>query len=233
MCGRYRLSRRKQIIAEHFDAISDADDWVPRYNIAPTQPVLVIRQNPTEPTRHLSQMRWGLVPSWSKDMSGAVKIVNARSETAHTLPAFRDAMKYRRCLVPADGFYEWKRSGNANQPFCFEVGKGNLFAFAGLWEGWKDANGSWIKTCTILTTTPNALASPIHDRMPVILDSDDYDVWLDPDLKDVSAVSEFLKPFNASAMRCYPVSSRVNNVQNDNKECSVQIEVMKSQPTLF
>jgi putative SOS response-associated peptidase YedK len=109
MCGRYRLSRRKQIIAEHFDAISDVEDWTPRYNIAPTQPVPVIRQNPTEPTRHLSHMRWGLIPSWSKDASGAASMINARSETAATLPAFRDAMKYRRCLVPADAFYEWSR----------------------------------------------------------------------------------------------------------------------------
>jgi len=109
MCGRYRLSRRKQIIAEHFDAISDAEDWMPRYNVAPTQPVPVVRQNPAEPTRQLSQMRWGLIPSWSKDASGAASMINARSETAVTLPAFRDAMKYRRCLVPADAFYEWSR----------------------------------------------------------------------------------------------------------------------------
>src|SRR5215467_16320659 len=109
MCGRYRLSRRKQIIAEYFDAISDPEDWIPRYNVAPTQPVPVIRQNPTEPIRHLSQMRWGLIPSWSKDASDAAKMINARSETAATLPAFRDTMKYRRCLVPADAFYEWSR----------------------------------------------------------------------------------------------------------------------------
>jgi len=129
MCGRYRLSRRKQIIAEHFDAISDAEDWIPRYNVAPTQPVPVVRQNPTEPTRHFSQMRCGLIPSWSKDASGAASMINARSETAATLPAFRDAMKYRRCLVPADAFYEWKRQGSVKQPYCFEVNEGQLFAF--------------------------------------------------------------------------------------------------------
>ena len=232
MCGRYRLSRRKQIIAEHFDAISDAEDWIPRYNVAPTQPVPVIRQNPTEPTRHLSQMRWGLIPSWSKDASGATSMINARSETATTLPAFRDAMKCRRCLVPADAFYEWKREGSAKQPYCFDVNEGQLFAFAGLWEGWKDANGTWVKTCTILTTAPNAATSAIHDRMPVILDPADYDVWLDPGMKDSVGVSELLKPFDPSAMRYYPVSSRVNNVQNDDVECTrpVILEAPPQQP---
>jgi putative SOS response-associated peptidase YedK len=233
MCGRYRLSRRKQIIAEHFDAISDADDWVPRYNIAPTQPVPVLQQHPTEPTRHLSQMRWGLIPSWSKDASSAAKMINARSETAHTVPAFRDAMKYRRCLLPADGFYEWRRSANSNQPYCFEVNAGKLFAFAGMWEGWKDPNGTWVKSCTILTTTPNALTSTVHDRMPVILDPADYDLWLDPGMKDATAVSQLLKPFDANAMRCYPVSSRVNNVGNDDEECSTKVEPIKTQPGLF
>src|SRR5215472_4232215 len=219
MCGRYRLSRRKQIIEEHFDAISDAEDWTPRYNVAPTQPVPVIRQNPTAPTRHLSQMRWGLIPSWSKDASGAAKMINARSETAQTLPAFREAMKYRRCLVPADGFYEWRRTGANKQPFIFEVNEGQLFAFAGLWEGWKDPSGTWIKTCTILTTTPNAVTSAVHDRMPVILDPSDYDLWLDPGMKETSDVSQLLKPFDAAAMRSYPVSNRVNHVVNDDEAC--------------
>jgi putative SOS response-associated peptidase YedK len=219
MCGRYRLSRRKQVIEEHFDAVSDTEDWEPRFNIAPTQPVLVIRQNPTEPTRHLSQMRWGLIPSWSKDPSGAARMINARSETAHTLRAFGDALKYRRCLIPADGFYEWKRVGKAKQPYCFEVHESQLFAFAGLWEGWKDPSGTWIKTCTVLTTTPNAVTSPIHDRMPVILHPGNYHLWLDPGMKDSSVASELLKPFDATVMRCYPVSSRVNQVQNDDAEC--------------
>jgi len=234
MCGRYRLSRRKQILAEHFDAISEADDWAPRYNIAPTQPVPVIRQHPTEPTRHMSQMHWGLIPSWSNDASGAAKMINARSETAQTLPAFREAMKYRRCLVPADGFYEWKRSGTAKQPYCFEINEGQLFVFAGLWEGWKDASGDWIKTCTILTTTPNDVTSTVHDRMPVILEPGDYDLWLDPGLKDAGVLSELLKPLEASVMRCHPVSGRVNSVQNDDEGGSKPIEPgMEPQRQLF
>ena len=152
-------------------------------------------------------------------------MINARSETAHSLPAFREAMKYRRCLVPADGFYEWQRSGTARQPYCFEVNEGALFAFAGLWEGWKDPGGTWIKTCAILTTTPNAVTSPVHDRMPVILVPSDYDLWLDPGMKDPTAVSELLKPFDSRLMRCYPVSSRVNQVQNDDAECSKPVQL--------
>jgi len=172
MCGRYRLSRRKQLVEEYFDTVSDEPDSTPRYNIAPTQPVPVIRQHPWEPVRQLSLMKWGLIPSWSKDPSAAAKMISARSETAGTKPAFRDALKSRRCLIPADGFYEWKRDGKAKQPYCFEVNEGELFAFAGLWDRWKSPDGNWIKTCSILTTTPNAVASGVHDRMPVILDPD-------------------------------------------------------------
>ena len=125
VCGRYKLSRRKQIIEEHFDSVSGEEDWIPRYNVAPTQPVPVIRQNPKEPLRQLSLMKWGLIPSWSKDPSAAASMINARAETASTKPAFRDAMKSRRCLIPADGFYEWMRTGRAKQPYCFEVNEGN------------------------------------------------------------------------------------------------------------
>jgi len=195
MCGRYRLSRRKQFIADHFDATGE-DDWEPRYNIAPTQPVPIIRQHPKEPRRDLSLVRWGLIPPWSKDASSAARMINARSESAATLPAFRDAMKLRRCIVPADGFYEWKRTGKSKQPFCFEVRDGELFAFAGLWERWKDPVGNWVKSCAILTTTPNAVTAAVHDRMPVILDPDAYDLRLDPGFTDVAAASEMLKPFD-------------------------------------
>ncbi|MBZ5689297.1 MAG: SOS response-associated peptidase [Acidobacteriia bacterium] len=142
MCGRYRLSRRKQIIAEHFDVVpDDDDDWTPRYNVAPTQPVPIIRQHPKEPRRDLSLVRWGLIPSRAKDASGSAGMINARSESAAIKPAFRDALKSRRCLVPADGFYEWSRAGKTKQPCCFEVNDGDLFAFAGLWERWKDPSG--------------------------------------------------------------------------------------------
>ena len=138
-----------------------------------------------------------------------------RSETAATKPAFRDALKSRRCLIPADGFYEWARAGKTKQPYCFEVNEGELFAFAGLWDRWKDPNGQWVKSCSILTTTPNAVTAAVHDRMPVILDPDSYDLWLDPGMQNVAAASELLKPFDARLMRCYPVSTRINHVAND------------------
>src|SRR5947209_2055373 len=138
MCGRYKLSRRKQIVEEYFDCGSEELDSVPRFNIAPTQPIAVIRQHPKEPVRVLSPMRWGLVPFWAKDPSVGASMINARSETARDRPAFRDALKARRCLIPADGFYEWRKMGSVKQPYCFEVNDGELFAFAGLWDRWQD-----------------------------------------------------------------------------------------------
>lgn len=233
MCGRYRLSRRKEIIEEYFDSPADHLDWSPRYNIAPTQPVPVIRQHPKEPVRALSTMKWGLVPSWAKDPSVGAGMINARSETAHERPAFRDALKFRRCLIPADGFYEWKRTSSNKQPYCFEVSGGQLFAFAGLWEGWRDSTGQWLKTCSILTTTPNAITEGIHDRMPVILNRDDYDLWLDPGVQNVAAVSELLEPYGAHLMRCFPVSNRVNHVANDDEECSKTVQPQQTQERLF
>jgi len=227
MCGRYRLSHRKQIIAEHFDTADWQDDWSPRYNIAPTQTVPVIRQNPKEPIRELSLMRWGLIPSWAKDTSGSARMINARSETASIKPAFREAMRLRRCLVPADGFYEWQRHGSAKQPFCFEVNGGELFAFAGLWERWRDPSGQWVKSCSILTTTPNAVTSAVHDRMPVILDRESYDHWLDPGMTSVAAISELLKPYDPRLMRCYPVSTRLNHVANDDEGCARPVELAR------
>ena len=230
MCGRYRLSRRKQLVEEYFDTVSDEPEWAPRYNIAPTQPVPVIRQNPTQPRREMSLMRWGLIPSWAKALSGP-PMINARSETAATTPAFRDPLKSRRCLIPADGFYEWQKTTAAKQPFCFEVKDGELFAFAGIWDRWKDPSGQWVKSCSILTTTPNAVTSPVHDRMPVILSPNDYDLWLDPGMTKVEAVSDLLKPY-ALTMRCFPVSSRVNHVVNDDAACSTPVE-MQTQDSLF
>jgi putative SOS response-associated peptidase YedK len=233
MCGRYRLSRRKQLIEEYFDTADWKDDWSPRYNIAPTQPIPVIRQHPEKPVRQISTLRWGLIPNWARDASIATGTINAKSETAATKPAFRDPLRFRRCLIPADGFYEWKRTGAAKQPYCFEVHDGELFAFAGLWDGWKNTDGQWIKTCSILTTTPNAVTSAIHDRMPVILHPDAYDLWLDPGMQNVAAISELLKPLEASLMRCYPISTRINHVANDDEDCSRPVEPVQNQNFLF
>jgi len=233
MCGRFRLSRRKQIIEEHFDTVDWQDDWSPRYNIAPTQPVPVIRQNPKKPVRELALMKWGLIPHWAKAPSIAASTINAKSETAATKPAFRDPLRLRRCLIPADGFYEWQKTAKSKQPFCFEVKNGELFAFAGLWDGWKDPNGEWVKTCSILTTTPNAVTSAVHDRMPVILDPGSYDLWLDPGMHNVAGLSELLKPYDARLMRSYPISTRLNHVVNDDPECSRRVELSEAQNPLF
>jgi putative SOS response-associated peptidase YedK len=233
VCGRYRLSRRKEILEEHFDSTSGEEDWSPRYNIAPTQPVPVIRQHPTVPTRKLSLLRWGLIPSWATDPSVAARMINARSETAKVKPAFRDALKSRRCLIPADGFYEWQRTGKAKQPYCFEVDEGALFAFAGLWDRWIDPSGHTVETCSILTTTPNALTSAVHDRMPVVLEPASYDLWLDPGMKDVGAASQLLRPYNAGLMRCYPISARINQVANNDQACSAPVELAQLQDRLF
>jgi putative SOS response-associated peptidase YedK len=233
MCRRYRLSRRKQIIEEHFDSVSGEEDWSPRYNISLTQPVPVIRQNPKEPVRELSLMKWGLIPSWTPKPSVAASMINARSETVATKPAFRDAMKSRRCLIPAGGFYEWMRTGKTKQPYCFEVNEGKLFAFAGIWDRWKDPSGEWVKSCSILTTTPNAVTAAVHDGMPVILDPENYDLWLDPGMQNVAAVLELLKPADARLMRCYPISTRINHVANDDEQCSAPVELAEIQARLF
>lgn len=158
--------------------------------------------------------------------------INAKSETAATKPAFRDPLKFRRCLIPGDGFYEWKRTKVSKQPYCFEVNEGELFAFAGLWDGWKDANGHWVKTCSILTTTPNAVTGTVHYRMPVILRPDSYDMWLDPRMQNLAALCGLLKPYDAVLMRCYPVSTRINHVTNDDEECLRPLEIA-SQNRLF
>jgi putative SOS response-associated peptidase YedK len=233
MCGRYRLSRRKQIVEEYFASLSGDEDWNPRYNVAPTQPVPVIRQDRKEPVRKLSMVRWGLIPSWATDSSVAARMINARSETAHTKPAFCDALKSRRCLIPADGFYEWQRTGKAKQPYCFEVNEGELFALAGIWDCWKCPSGNAIESCAILTTTPNAVTSPVHDRMPVIVEPDSYDLWLDPGMRNVGQASDLLKPYDARLMRCYPISTRINQVANDDEECSARVELAQIQNRLF
>jgi putative SOS response-associated peptidase YedK len=219
MCGRFRLGKGREALKEYFGAEADLD-WSPRYNIAPTQSIPSVRQNPSQPVRELSFMRWGLIPYWAKDPSIGYKLINARSETATSRPAFRDALKSRRCLIPADGFYEWKKLPKAKQPFCFVLQDESMFAFAGIWDRWKDRDGDIIVSCSILTTSPNELLAGVHDRMPVILPPDDYDLWLDPGFQDTQEVSALLKPYRAALMRGYPVSTRVNIVDNDDAQCA-------------
>jgi putative SOS response-associated peptidase YedK len=191
----------------------------PRYNIAPTQFIPSIRQNPEQSKRSLSVMQWGLVRSWLDGSSAGTKLFNARSETVATKASFRSALKDRRCLIPADAFYEWRKVPKGKQPFCFEVNEGALFAFAGIWEPSGGPNTDSFDTCCILTTAPNTVTATVHDRMPVILSPGEYELWLDPGLKH-SAMLELLNPFEASQMRAFPVSTRVNTVKNDDEECS-------------
>ncbi|HKM46366.1 MAG TPA: SOS response-associated peptidase [Terriglobales bacterium] len=224
MCGRYRLARKKEILAETFD-VENAVDWSPRYNVAPGQNVPVVRQDATRPVRMLSLIRWGLIPSWSKDSKTAYKMINARAETVADMPAFRDPFRSRRCLVPADGFYEWTKQGKQKSPFCFSMADESIFAFAGIWDRWEDPNKKtpnkdWIETCSIITTSANPLLSGIHDRMPVIMKPENYDLWLDPGFKKVDDLLDLLKPFPADAMRHYRVSTRVNSVKNDDLACA-------------
>jgi len=233
MCGRYRLSRRKEILAEQFETDFDDLDWEPRYNIAPTQPVPVIKRAGASNTRNAFLMRWGLIPAWASDSSGAARSINARAESAASKPSFRDPLRKQRCLIPADGFYEWRRAAREKQPFCFEVGLGEVFAFAGLWDRWVGPGGEILETCTILTTTPNDLLADVHDRMPAILRPEDYGRWLDPNMLDVEHAVSLLKPYDASKMRRDPVGARVNVVTNDGPECSAPVELPATTGSLF
>jgi len=217
MCGRYRLSRRKQLIAEYFETESEVD-WEPRYNVAPSQDVGIIRQDVSMPKRHFSRARWGLIPSWANDAKIGFSTINARAETVTNKPAFRDAFTSRRCLIPADGFYEWQRTGR-KQPFHFGMHDDSLFAFAGLWDRWTDPTGTIIESCSILTTTANTMLANLHHRMPVILSKDTYDLWLDPGFKNGKELEHLLVSFDPAQMRCFPVSTRVNAVSNDDPDC--------------
>ncbi len=234
MCGRFRVARKKEILETAFDADGALDelDWAPRYNVAPGQEIVVVRQDAAKPTRRMSQMRWGLIPAWASDPSIGYKTINARAETAATMPSFREPFRARRCLIPADGFYEWKRERKQKLPFCFTLLDESVFALAGLWEGWKSPQGQLIESCTILTTTPNELMRDIHDRMPVILARDRYDLWLDPGFKKVEELQPLLKPYPAEAMRRFRVSPRLNQVNNDDPECAAEIAVEDTCPRL-
>src|SRR5882672_404010 len=178
MCGRYRLTAKERYIREHFELEEDPS-WAPRYNIAPTQPVAVVRQDADAHKRTLRLLRWGLNPPRASSGQSGPPVINARSESIAEKAFFREALQARRCLVPADAFYEFKKVGKAKVPYCFEVNGGKLFAFAGIWERSRNSKGEPIEACCILTTAPNEITSQIHDRMPAILDSSGYGIWLD------------------------------------------------------
>lgn len=218
MCGRFSLIAPGEAVAEFFD-LPETPFLAPRYNIAPTQPVAAVRVNRDTKQRELVHFHWGLIPSWSKDPTIGSRMINARSETAAEKPSFRAAIKYRRCLVPADGFYEWQKQNGSKQPMRIGMADGGLFAIAGLWEHWQSPDGSEIESCTLLTTEPNELLRPVHNRMPVILAPEDFELWLDPAAQHAGEVQHLLGPFPAGAMDFYPVSTHVNNPANEDPRC--------------
>jgi putative SOS response-associated peptidase YedK len=219
MCGRYFLSRTPEEIARWFGTRSALPNFPARYNIAPTDPVLAVRFNRKSGERSLDTLRWGLVPHWAKDLKFGARAINARAESLATTPAFRDAFAARRCLVAASGFYEWKKEGGSRVPYAIMPTEEPLFAFAGLWENWRDRSGGkdtpWIRTCSIVTGGPNALLAPIHDRMPVILPREAWPRWLGEEDTSQEELSALLAPFPPERMRIYSVSPRVNSVKND------------------
>ena len=217
MCGRFSLSTAPDWVAEHF-GLEEVPDLKPRYNIAPTQDVAVVRQRRSG-GRHLDLLRWGLLPASMPDTPGGAPLINARSETVADKPSFRQAFLQRRCLVPADGFFEWKRVDGRKLPIYFTLRDRQPFAFAGLWERWVASDGHPVESCTILTTEPNELVRSVHDRMPVILEPDGYDPWLAPDSKPEKDLVPLFRPCSAASMECYPVSPMVNRAEADTPEC--------------
>lgn len=217
MCGRYTLSQTTEAIASAFQ-LNEVPKLEPRYNIAPTQLVPVIRQS-EQHQRQLQILRWGLIPAWAKDASMGARLINARAESVNEKPSFRSAFRQRRCLVIADGFYEWQRQDSKKQPFFIHLPDGKPFAFAGLWERWQSPEGETIESCTIITTEANELLRSIHDRMPVILAPKDYDVWLDPTLQEPEKLQQLLHPYPTEAMITDAVSTKVNSPKNDTPEC--------------
>ncbi len=215
MCGRFTLSQSAEAIASVFQ-LNQVPTLEPRYNIAPTQPVATVLQSANE--RQFQLLRWGLIPAWAKDATMGSKLINARAETVAEKPSFRSAFRHRRCLVIADGFYEWRREDGKKQPFYFRMQDRQPFAFAGLWEHWQDPKGEAIDSCTILTTEANELLQQIHERMPVILNPKDYDLWLDPTVQKPEQLQQLLQPYSSAMMTSYPVSTKVNKPTNDTPE---------------
>jgi putative SOS response-associated peptidase YedK len=216
VCGRFTLTTNLGAIAKRFGAARFLEEVGPRYNIAPTQTVIVVND---DGTRHLTRMQWGLIPSWAKDPAIGNRMINARAETVATKPAFRAALRKRRCLIPADGFYEWQQQERRKQPVYIALKSREPFSFAGLWESWTAPDGQEIKTCTIITTEANEILKPIHDRMPVVLSKDAEAVWLDPTVQDPAKLLPLLKPYPAEEMEVYPVSTKVNSPANDGPGC--------------
>jgi putative SOS response-associated peptidase YedK len=230
MCGRFTLAADPEDLMETLPGFELPEELPPRYNIAPSQPVAVVANNGQNKVEFF---RWGLIPSWAKDARIGDRMINARAETLAEKPSFRVPYRRRRCLVLADGFYEWRKDNTlslskgagrrAKTPMYLQLESGEPFAFAGLWEAWRAPDDQTILSCTIITTTPNDLVAEIHNRMPVILAPEAYDLWLDPAEQSPDLLAVWLKPYPASQMTAYPVSTLVNNPSNDSPACIVSL----------
>ncbi len=226
MCGRYTLATPTEALAGLFHLQTALPSLRPRYNIAPTQPVAVVRRS-TEGEREMVIIYWGLIPSWAKEPDIGNRLINARSETVSEKPSFRSAFKRRRCLVPTDGFYEWQRLNKRKQPHYVCMSDGEPFAFAGLWESWEGEDETVIESCTILTTEANAFVRPIHNRMPVIVEPGDYDLWLEAEPDRTGALARLMRPYSGDRLTAFPISTWVNNPKNDDARCVEPIEQPK------
>jgi putative SOS response-associated peptidase YedK len=218
MCGRYTLSTPTDLLRELYE-LESAVELQPRFNIAPTQNAPVIRLDGDRQVRHLDLLRWGLIPFWAKDLSIGHRMINARAETVAEKPAYRVSFRKRRCLVIADGFYEWQATGGPKQPYFFHRGDGEPFLMAGLWDRWEKGEGSPVESFTILTTDANEIVAPIHQRMPVVLDEASYENWLDPGLDDTELLSRLLVPAPTRLFVSVPVSTYVNSPANEGPRC--------------
>ncbi len=215
MCGRMTQQTSPSDVARIFDAeLRDGEAILPRFNCAPTDPLTVVLQR--EDGRMVERHRWGLIPPWAVDPSAGGRMINARAETVATSPAFRVALRRRRCIVPADGFYEWERRGRARQPWLIHLADGQPMAMAGLWSLWRDpANGLWVASCAVITTVANSTVATLHDRMPVLLAAESWDAWMDPSESSAEFLRGFLVPAEEGLLARYPVSIRVNSVRNE------------------
>ena len=233
MCGRFTLKTRGEVLAEHF-GLPEVPELVPRFNIAPSQPVAVVREGAEGAGRELVGLRWGLIPPWADDPAIGHRMINARAETVAERPAFRAALRRRRCLVVADGFYEWRRQDGRKQPFYFRLKDGGPFAFAGLWERWQKGDGP-IESCTLITTEANDLVGPVHDRMPVVLDGPEAEaMWLSKDV-EVSEAEGLLIPFPSERVSVAPANPAVNRAGVEGPELIVAADAPLTPPsdTLF
>ncbi|MGH6718055.1 MAG: SOS response-associated peptidase [Alphaproteobacteria bacterium] len=225
MCGRFTLRAKPEDVARAAGAGLGRLDVRPRYNIAPTQPVLAFRAGAAEAVT----LRWGLIPSWAKDAAIGSRMINARAETVALKPAFRGPFRRRRCAIAADGFYEWQRTAGAKQPFFLRLVGDRPFAFAGLWDAWQGPEGT-IESCTIITTQANPLVQPIHDRMPVILTGDAILRWIATPAAAADGLRALLVPWPAEAMDAYPVSRRVNSPAHDDAACIAPVNAAAGEP---